>query len=88
MKIKAKGKEYKARWIFTTVREGRMRLMIALESESAIDEIAADFDGAEAIEKTEENKPGIVERFEGFTRLLIVSRENADGLTLVTLATA
>lgn len=88
MQIKSGGKMHKARWIFPAERAGKMRLMVALETEKTLAQIAQDFDGAAVIEKSEENKPGIVERFEGFTRLMIISRENEDGLTILTLGRA
>lgn len=62
-----------------------MRLTMALETEEAMPQIAKDFDGADVIEKIEENEPGIVERFDGFSRLVVISRENEDGLTILTL---
>lgn len=85
MQIKANGNVYAARWIFPVDHNGETRLMMALVGSGMMARIAQDLDGAAVIEKTVEGRPGIVERFEGFSRLLIISRDNTDGLTLVTM---
>ena len=62
-----------------------MKLMLAVESEETMAQIAQAFDGEELIEKTDERRPGVTERYEGFKTLLSISRENEDGVVTVTL---
>ena len=86
MQIRVGERTHAARWIFPVDHNGETRLMMALTGAETIARIAQDLDGADIIEKTVEGRPGIIERFEGFNRLLIISRDNADGLTIVTMA--
>lgn len=42
-------------------------------------DIAADFDGVETFEKASERSPSVKEVYSGYTRLVCLSKENADG---------
>lgn len=79
MKIKTPaGKEFKIDIICNALRNPN-RVMIVLKDDRPLAEIAADFDGLKTITKTDENKPGVKEVYEGYSSLVGVSRNTADG---------
>lgn len=80
----SKGKTFDVNFIWPTNRDGG-RLMIELVDDRPLAEIASDFDGNATIEKTDEKKPGVKEVFEGFNRLVLMSRENYEGVIRLTL---
>jgi hypothetical protein len=79
MKIKTPaGKEFEIQIICNALRNMN-RVMIVLEDDRQLPEIAADFDGLETFTKTDENKPGVEEVYKGYSNLVGVSRNTADG---------
>lgn len=79
-----KGKTFDITWIWATTRGGD-RLMIEVKDDRPMAEIAADFDQVEIFEKTTAKMPGVKEVYAGYTRLVGMSRENADGVIRLTL---
>lgn len=80
----SKGKTFDINYIWPTMRNGE-KLMIELEDDRPMTQIADDFDGIEVFEKTDKKKPGVKEVFTGFTRLVNMSRENYEGVIRLTL---
>lgn len=79
MKIKTPaGKEFEIQIICNALRNPN-RVMIVLEDDRPLPEIAADFDGLETFTKTDAYKPGVNEVYEGYSSLVGVSRNTADG---------
>ena len=85
--VTVNGTTYPIRWIVAANRDDRIRLMVAVEEES-ISQLARDFEGADFMEKIDNKKPGIVERYEGFRRLVSISRDNNEGVTIITMEAA
>lgn len=79
-----KGNTYSAVYIGEMLRDG-LRLLIDLNDERPLSEIAAEFEGLETITQTHELKPGIVTTYTGFTNLLEVHKNKAAGTVRVTL---
>lgn len=79
-----KGQEFDANWMWVS---GAMKdhLMIEIADSGDLASIAKAFDGVEFIEKVNEKTPKVSERYVGFTRLMGISRENADGVIRITL---
>lgn len=80
----SKGKTFEINFIWPMNRDGG-RLMIELADDRPMAQIAQDFDGIETIEKTDEKKPGVKEVYEGYTSLVMMSRENYEGVIRLTL---
>lgn len=81
------GKDLKINWIGTTRRFGD-KIMIEMADERPLHEICEDFEGVAAITRENEKIPGVKEVFEGFSKVVSASRENADGVVRLTLAKA
>lgn len=79
-----RGKTFDINWIWATTRSGD-RLMIELKDDRPMAEVAADFEQVETFEKTTKEKPGVKEVYAGYTCLIGMSRENAEGVILLTL---
>ena len=79
-----RGKTFEIGWIWATTRGGD-RLMIELADNRPMAEIAADFDQVETFERTTTKMPGVKEVYAGYTRLVGMSRENAEGVIRLTL---
>ena len=60
-------------------------VMIELDDERALSEIAADLEGCETIKKTDEAKAGVTEVYEGYTQLIEIRRNQTTGSVRVTL---
>lgn len=80
----SKGKTFDINWMWSTNRGGN-RLMIEMEDSRSMSDIADDFEGVCTITKTDSKTPGVKEVYEGFTTLVILSRDNADGVIRLTL---
>lgn len=78
------GKTFDVNWIGASSRYGD-KMMIELNDDRKISQIAADFEGVETITKTDKAKPNVKEVYEGYTLLASISRENADGVIRLTL---
>ena len=78
------GRMFDVSWIGATNRFGN-KLMIELKDDRALSEVASDFEGVELIVKEDERHPGVKEVYEGFTHLVSMSKENADGVIRLTL---
>lgn len=78
------GKTFDINWMWATDRFGN-RLMIELKDDRALSEIAADFEGVQTITKTDSKAPNVKEIYEGFTKLVSLSKENFDGVIRLTL---
>lgn len=61
------------------------QLTITMTDKRPLSEIAADFEDLKYITKTDDNKPGVKELYEGYSQLVGVSRNAADGTIRVTL---
>lgn len=85
MKIRtSKGNEYNINWIWGPLR-GTNQVMIDMEDSRSASEIAKELEGCETIEKTDENRGGVKEVYEGYTEVVSVIRERASGTVRVTL---
>lgn len=82
--VTSKGKTFDVNYIGTLIRNGN-RVMIDIDDDRHFAEIAADFDGLETVTKTDENRPGVKEIYEGFTRLTGMARNVQDGSVRLTL---
>lgn len=80
----SKGKTLDANWAFGPTGESGS-LMIELSDKRHLSEVAADFEGIEKIEKTDETKPGVTEVYEGFTELVTLQRNKRNSSVLVKL---
>ena len=78
------GKTFDINWIGATNRFGS-KLMIELKDDRAFSEIAADFDGVDVFTKEDEKYPGVTMTYEGYSALVSMTRENADGVVRITL---
>lgn len=59
--------------------------MVEVKDERLLSAIAADFEGSEYIEKENERMEEIKERYTGFSKVVGLSKENADNVVRVTL---
>lgn len=81
MKIETStSKEYAARTIAASMRANN-RILIELEGEHALAQVVMDFDGLPYFTKTNENLPGVREIYEGYSRVVSVTR-NDEGNTI------
>lgn len=80
----SRGKTFDINWAWVSTRRGDS-LMIELKDDRPMAEIAADFDGVETFESKDEKKPNVKEVYTGYTKLIIMSRDNADGVIRLTL---
>lgn len=80
----SRGKTFEINWIWSTTRGGN-RLMIELKENRLFSEIAADFEGVQTFTKMDSKTPNVKEIYEGFTALVGMSKENADGVIRLTL---
>ena len=71
-------------FIGALMRDGN-RVVIELEDDRALSEIAADFEGLETITKTDSIKPNDKEVYEGFTKLVSIHCNKAAGTVRITL---
>lgn len=78
------GKTIDIKWIFASSRGGA-GVMIELEDTMTFAQYAEEFDGAQTITKTDEKKPGIEETYTGYTKLVSISRDNAEGVVRIIL---
>ena len=79
MKIKTPaGKEFEIKIICNDLRDPD-KVMIVLEDDRPLPEIAADFDGLETFTKTDEKKKGVNEVYEGYSKLVGATLHEADG---------
>lgn len=81
----SKDETFDISWIGATNRFGS-KIMIEMESDMSLPEIAACFDGVETFTKEDKKNPGVKQVFEGFSRLVSITAENADGVVRVTMA--
>lgn len=77
------GKTFDIQWIWATREDNR--LMIELADDKTFAELAADLDGVPVITKTDSDRPNVKEVYEGFTKLVAMSRENAEGVIRLVL---
>ena len=86
MKIETStGKTFDIRVICPALRSGN-RVMIELYDDRPLWEIAEDFDGLESIKKTDEAVgASIYEVYEGYSRLVGITRNEAAGTVRLTL---
>jgi hypothetical protein len=78
------GKAFDINWMGATNRFGN-KLMIELVDNRALSKIAANFEGVDTITKTDSKKPNVKEVYEGYTKLVGMSKENAEGVIRLTL---
>lgn len=78
------GKTFDINWMWATNRFGN-RLMIELVDNRAFSQIAADFEGVDTITKTDSKHPNVKEVYEGYTKLVGMSKENYEGVIRLTL---
>ncbi len=79
-----KGKTYDILFIGTLIRNGS-RVMIEMKYDRPMAEIAVDFDGLTIITKTDADRPGVKEVYEGFTRLTGMQHNKQAGTIRLTL---
>lgn len=79
-----RGTKHSINWILTTARNAN-KLVIDLKDERPLAEIAADFDGLETFTKTDDNKPGVKEVYEGYSGLVSIQRNGEAGTVRLTL---
>lgn len=84
MRIETGSATFKARYALAA-REGN-DLMIMLETDRPISEVAAAFENAASLRGVEENNPKIVHLYEGYTELSNVTRIKRDGVLRVTMS--
>lgn len=75
------GKVFDIRVICTGLRN-KNTVLIELEDDRALSEIAADFEGIETITKTDKSNPGVKEVYEGFTQLVSIHRPSSGTVRL------
>ena len=85
MKISlSNGKTFDVEFIGDLIRNGS-RVMIELKDDRALSSIASDFEGVDAITKTDSARPNVKEVFEWFTQLVSIQRNMAAGTVRITL---
>lgn len=86
MKIKtSRGNTFEVVFIGAMLRNGN-RLLMEMVDDRAFSDIAADFDGLETITKTNAELPDVNEVYEGFTRLVSITRDTGrSGVVRLTL---
>lgn len=81
----SRGKTFEINWAWCRNLRGD-QMMIELKDDRPMAEIALDFDGVETFEIQNEKNPNVKEVYTGYTRMVIMSRDNADGVIRLTLA--
>lgn len=87
MKIEtSKGMNFNIEFICSPLRDGS-KVIIEMEDDRSLAEIADDFDGLESIKKTVSgrNDKAVYEMYEGFSRLVGIQRDTASGSVRLTL---
>lgn len=79
-----KGKTHDITFNGVLIRNG-CRVMIEMKDDYPLAEIAADFDGVDTFTVTHENRPGVKEVYEGFTRLADIRHDKKTGTFRLTL---
>lgn len=78
------GKTFEVNYIWGPLR-GTNQIMIDMPEGRGVEEVAADFAGVASIVKTDARRPGVEERYEGYTEIASVIRERATGTVRITL---
>lgn len=73
-----RGTKHSINWILTTARNAN-RLAIDLKDDRALSEIAADFEDLEVLTKTDDNKQGVTEVYQGYSQLVSIQRNSEAG---------
>lgn len=82
MKIKTNsGKELEINFVWPE-RDGRM--MIELKDDRRISDLAADIEGKDTL-TVEREEPGEEEIYKGYTDIVVISRDNYEGMTRIIL---
>lgn len=85
MKLKTSGgKVFDIRVICPDLRS-KNKVLIELEDDRPLGDIARDFDGLESMLKYDEDIAGVHEVYEGFTRLVGIRRNESAGTVRLTL---
>lgn len=83
IEIEIRGKSTGVEYIGTL--RGGNTIMIEVMDDRKLSKIAAAFEGAETIRKTNANMPGVSETYEGYTELIDIRRNQTDGSVRMTL---
>lgn len=78
----SRGQTFDVRWCWAPVSDGTM--MLCLQDERRLPEIAADFDGLEQIDRISAIEGDMT--YEGYSEMTGISRDAASGDVVVTLA--
>lgn len=78
------GKTFDVRVICADLRS-KNRVLIELEDDRPLAQIAADFDGIEGFSKHDENLEGVYETYEGYNHLVSIRRNAETGTVRLTL---
>lgn len=78
------GKSFDIRVICADLRS-KNRVLIELEDDRPLAQIAADFDGIEGFCKVEDGLEGVYETYEGYNRLVSIHRNAEAGAVRLTL---
>ena len=78
------GMTYEVEFISTSTYGGN-QIVIELEDSRLLSEIAADFEGREAIVRSDTIRPEITTTYAGYTELIEIRRNQANGSVRLTL---
>jgi len=78
------GREYDIRVICTSMRN-KNTVLIELDDDRPLAQIAADFDGLESFIKCDEAIEGVFETYEGFCNLISIQRNKTAGTVRIAI---
>ena len=78
------GKSYEIEFISTAAYAGN-QIVIELMDDQPLSQIAADFEGRETITRTDTIRPEITTTYSGYTELIDIRRNQANGSVRLTL---